>query len=45
MDGYDLSLSEEIRGFRSDGEYRRFLQFIEECLAGGRLIEVPVDPE
>jgi hypothetical protein len=35
---------EEFHGFSSPGEYRRFVQYIEEQVKSGVAREIPVDP-
>jgi hypothetical protein len=35
---------EEIRGFTSPAEYRRFVTYIEELVSAGYAQEVPADP-
>lgn len=36
---------EEIHGFQSPGEYRRFVAYIEKQVGDGFVIEVPVGPD
>ncbi len=35
---------QEIHGFVSPGEYRRFVQFVEDNVSSGHFEEIPVDP-
>lgn len=35
---------EEIHGFQSPGEYRRFVVYLEKVVGEGHVVEVPGDP-
>ena len=40
-----MNVWEEIHGFQTSGEYRRFVRYIEDQISAGYTDEVPVDPE